>query len=380
MNRISTVFAFVGLCVLSGTVMADTPEPADGVLVLAGQNLRATHAYYYDERLPKPAGFSDYISYDVDQPYAANAPDAPRSYRGNEALLAPTNWGAGVQCVDCILQEPALDPAVVNIGFYMAGPKDVDGQQCRGTPKCNAYKIANGEYDAYLDEFARWAKSLNALVLLRIGYEFDGEWNNYDPAQFKAAFKYIHQYMDNKGVDNIEYVLHSVGAASRETLLAYYPEPDEASSKYVDWIGYSYFTIDPESRGVNELALARERGIKAFIGEAAPHTGDCAKQIDIATNPALAMRWIDGFISHIERNKDVIGAIAYINADWSDTVYSPMWTEQTDQGCNGFFAQSNSRLNDNDQVIRYWAKKISAPLFINQDRAREWLKKTSRSL
>lgn len=289
-------------------------------------------------------------------------------------MFKATNWGAGVQCVECIVQDKHIDPAVINIGFYMAGPKNSKGELCRGTAECNTYKIASGQYDKYLNDFARWAKNTDALILLRIGYEFDGPWNNYDPDQYKAAFKYIVNYLNRKKVDNIEYVYHSSGIASKKDIEKYFPSGDGFSDVYVDWIGYSYFSTDPDSRGTNDLEFARNKNLPVFIGEAAPHTGDCKDQINISVNPEAAIKWIDNFVSHIEKNNDVIKAIAYINANWADKNYSPMWTEQDDQDCNGFFSRSNSRLNDNDRVIRYWADKISSPLFVNRNRAGEWLK------
>ncbi|MDO3381317.1 hypothetical protein [Gilvimarinus algae] len=363
MIRATIITALLFLLPASGTTAAALE---DGIWVMVGQNLRATRAYYYDQRIPQPAGYSDYISYDVGAAYADNAPDAPKKYLGNDALLSSTNWGSGKQCVDCLLREDNFKPSVINIGMYLAGPANKKGELCRAEPHCNLNKIARGDYDHLLTELALWLNRIDAQVLLRIGYEFDGAWNNYDPTQYKKAFKHIHRYLHHEGVDNVDYVFHSAGYASRDTLIAYFPEPDESSERYVDWIGYSYFNLDPNAPGKHELALARELGVKAFIGEAAPHSGDCADQIDIATEPAQAIEWIDQFFVHIEKNRDVIGAIAYINADWSDVSYSPMWTEQSDQGCNGYFSQSNSRLNDNHAVAQHWSKKISQPGFINR--------------
>ena len=134
----------------------------------------------------------------------------------------------------------------------------------------------------------------------------------------------------------------------------------------MDWIGYSYFHMDPAVVGKNELAFARERGLKVFIGEAAPHQGGgCENQIDLTRQPGLAEKWIANFFRHVEENRDVVRGIAYINTNWSDADYAPMWKEQDDHNCRGFFYKSNSRLNDNPAVEKVWSEHVSRDLYLN---------------
>ncbi len=336
------------------------------IMVLAGQSVRATLDYYGSDTIPRPAGFTDYISYDKGSPYRDFAPDAPRHYQGNDALLEPTNWGAGVQCVDCNLSRPEFARAVVAIGMYMAGPRYEDGSMCRGTEDCNTHKIAVGEYDEQLAVLAKWMNGLKGRpVLLRIGYEFDGSWNNYDPTQFKQAYKYIVRYLEQAGVNNVAYIWQSFGYASRETLEAYFPEPDKFRASYVDWVGYTHFNLNPDIPGVNENQFARDRGLKSFMSELTPHTGDCTRQIDLKTHTELGRQWLENLFTHIEENKDVLRGISYINENWSDKVYAPQWEDQQDHNCGGYFSKSNARLQDNPELEKLWAEKISAPLFLN---------------
>lgn len=348
-------------------------EPKDDrVLVVAGQNLSATNAYYALSRdgvVPRPAGFTDYVSYQVGNQYPKFAPDYPQKYLGNDGLLTVTNWGSGEQCTDCLLQNPEFGEAVVAIGMYLGGPLgemgEGGGEVCTGEAHCNTARIARGEFDHLLKAFAGWLKANSERpVLLRVGYEFDGPWNGYDPEQFKAAFKYVHRFLKNEGVDNVAYVLQSYGYASYETMEKFFPEADEEGS-YVDWIGYSYFTNTNEKVGAQERRFAKDKGLKVFIAEVTPHTGDCAKQIDIQAEPAVAKGWIDTFDQHVRDHKDVVRAIAYINARWNDDSYSPMWSQQMDHNCPGYFAKSNARLNDNMDVARYWGEKMSASIYLN---------------
>ena len=342
-------------------------EPTqDRVLVLAGQSLRATEDYYDSDVIPKPAGFTDYISYDVGASYKTLAPDYPRVYQGNDALLEATNWGSGEQCVNCNLHKPDYQQAVVAIGMYLAGPEYANGEMCRGTTDCNTFRVADGQYDQQLQVLADWMNGLGERpVFLRIGYEFDGSWNNYQADQYIAAYKYIHRFLTEAGVDNVAYVFQTSGYASYQTLQDFYPQPDSHADNYVDWLGYSYFHIDPNKPGINERDFAREKGVKVFIAEATPHTGDCKNQIDLKTHTDLGKTWIDNFMAHVNAHKDVVRAISYINEAWSDTDYSPQWADEDDQSCGGYFSKSNARLQDNPELEAYWAKLIENPIFLN---------------
>ncbi|GAB2516517.1 glycoside hydrolase family 26 protein [Microbulbifer agarilyticus] len=344
-------------------------EPLDDkVLVVAGQTLAATRAYYQlaeKELVPRPAGFTDYISYQVGNKYPKFAPGYPQSYQGNDGLLNATNWGGGEQCTDCLLHEPGYEEAVIAIGMYIGGPLGEKGEVCTAKDHCNTARIANGDLDHLLRDFAGWLNQLGERpVLLRIGYEFDGSWNGYDPQQYQAAFKYIRRFLEKQDVDNVAYVLQSFGYASYETMQNFYPEADQ-DGPYVDWIGYSYFTNTNATVGKQELRFARERGHKVFIAEVTPHTGDCAKQIDVVKAPAQAKQWIETFDQHVRENRDVVRAISYINARWNDSEYSPMWSQQMDHNCPGYFANSNARLNDNLDVAEFWGEKMAAPMYLN---------------
>ena len=339
-------------------------EPKDGkVLVFAGQSVDATLDYYRNlPGVPRPAGFSDYVSYDIGTTYRSFAADYPKKFEGNDGLFEVTNWGSGNQCVACNLVHDDFSEAAINIGLYIAGPIYEDGSVCTDSPECNTYKIAQGLYDDKLNEFADWLLSLNGRpVFLRTGYEFDGDWNGYTPDQFKAAYKHIYRLFKKRGVDNVAYVLHTAGFISRSKLEAFYPEADEFSDSYVDWLGFSYFS----NKGKEELQFAREHNLKVFIGEAAPHTGESKEQIDIGKNPEMAIEWINEFFDFIETNKDVVRGFAYINENWSDESYSPQWLNQNDQGCDGFFSESNSCLKENQEVLKLWAERVSHPLYQN---------------
>jgi hypothetical protein len=353
---------FTVALLVAASVQASKFEPRDGrILVIAGQSPQATLDYRVLPNTPRPAGFSDYVSYKVGQPYREVGVDEPRVFRGNEGLLQPVNWGSGKQCVDCLVRRAEFAQAVINIGLEMNGPKGEDGSMCRGLNGCAIARLARGEFDEQLKLFAGWLNSLDGRpVLLRPAYEFDGSWNNYDPGQFRAAWIHLHRLLADAGVSNVAWVYHTYGFASRETMDQFWP-----GDAYVDWIGYSYFQLDPRRVGQGELQFARDKGLKVFLGEVAPHTGDCKRQIDLASNTELGREWMDVFFRYVEDNRDVIRAIAYINDRWNNAERAPMWQDQQDHNCGGYFSRSNSRLNDNPVLEQYWAEKINRPLYLN---------------
>jgi len=356
------------LALAAAPSFASRYEPLDGrVLVFAGQNLAATRAYYRLDGVPRPVGFSDYVAFqEPGTPYPGYAPDFPAQYQGVDGLLKATNWGAGEQCVDCLLKEPGFEQAAITIGMYLGGPWEPSGEPCTGAENCIIARVSRGEFDGQLEKFASWLNGIgDRPVFLRVGYEFDGAWSGYEPNDYRAAFKYIRRFLDARGVDNVAYVWQTFGYASYETLEAYFPEPDSDYDSYIDWVGYSYFTDDPAAPGINELKFAREKGLKAFISEVTPHSGVCTRQLDVVRSPDGVKEWIDKFFIHLEQNKDVVRAFSYINERWNDSEYAPMWSAEQTHNCGGFFANSNAHLNDNPEIGRYWGEKVSGSSFLN---------------
>ena len=53
-------------------------------------------------------------------------------------------------------------------------------------------KVADGSYDYLIEELVDFVRDHpDHPFLIRIGYEFDGSWNNYDTKNFKGAFRRI---------------------------------------------------------------------------------------------------------------------------------------------------------------------------------------------
>ncbi len=104
--------------------------------------------------------------------------------------------------------------------------------------------IATGQFD---DFFRRWATSARddgRRVLLRFGFEFNGNWFTWagDAKTFVRAWRRVHDLFRRAGADNVEWVwapnVVSVPDVPANDMHAYYP-----GDAYVDWVavdGYNF--------------------------------------------------------------------------------------------------------------------------------------------
>lgn len=107
--------------------------------------------------------------------------------------------------------------------------------------------ILTGKYDDVLLQYAEGFKEFGLPVLFRINNEMNGDWVSYstyhlgkDPDLFIASYRYIHDFFESHGVDNLIYVFNpnekSFPAFSYNHYLAYYP-----GDEYVDVVGLTAY-------------------------------------------------------------------------------------------------------------------------------------------
>ncbi|HVW60953.1 MAG TPA: glycosyltransferase family 2 protein [Puia sp.] len=109
-------------------------------------------------------------------------------------------------------------------------------------------RIVRGSYDAFLDKFCAGLKALSRPVFLRFAHEADNPFYPWSAtgdntaSEFKAAWKYVHDYFDSRNVFNVIWVWNPWKAAAVDD---YFPGTD-----YVDWIGVTilnYGRKNPDS-------------------------------------------------------------------------------------------------------------------------------------
>ena len=308
-------------------------EPAAGqVLVFAGQDNASVggngrfHDGYADN-IGVPAGITHYVGMGADRanPFKTSYDDSRI-----DGLYTESQWGAGPMCLKSYMDSPILNPCIVHLSIAMTGN--------------NEDEVADGTHDALIDELGRFLTEYkNRPFLLRIGYEFEGLWNHYDPEHFKAAFRRIVDKLQAAGVTNFATVMASSSVNTPyETWERYYPGDD-----YVDWVGYSYWGGD--STDGPSLQFARDKGKPVFIAESAPR----GHFLDQEDGRAVWKEWFEPFFRHIQENSDVIRAFSYIDCNWD---VQPMWK-------GGEWG--NTRLEANEFIKGRWLEMMQDPEFVN---------------
>jgi hypothetical protein len=101
--------------------------------------------------------------------------------------------------------------------------------------------VVDGDYDAYIDEWAQAISQTQTTIFLRLGHEMNGNWYPWsgDPEAFKNAWRYVHDRMEvTNGVTNIAWAwtpnAQSIPDESWNAYHNYYP-----GDEYVDWVGAS---------------------------------------------------------------------------------------------------------------------------------------------
>lgn len=276
---------------------------------------------------------------------------------GLDGLYSFANWGAGPLNAQAIVDNPNYKNSVVSIGLYLVDQLEL---------------INKGRQDDQIARLGRWIQDAQRPVFLRIGYEFDGVWNHYDPEEYKMAFRRFCHIFDSLGVENCATVWQSGTSpvddaleGKHENIADWYP-----GDEYVDYMAYSWFLSDhpDQFKLTDELVnFARERGKPVMCAESAAQGYDIAKgtRRDFASMldgeaggnkrkkkpEEIWEEWFKPYFDYIEKNKDVIKVVAYINANWDE---QPLWGAPWKEGYWG-----DTRVEANDYVLEQWLKTVN---------------------
>ena len=152
--------------------------PAGKVLVFAGQDnisVGGTEKYNkgYVDTVGVPAGITHYIYFSEGWTNGFGRTFPMGSVAG---LNSEVEWAAGPMCQKAYLDSPRLKECVMHVSISMEGGGEV--------------KVANGAFDHLIDEFVQFiADHPDRVFFIRIGYEFDGSWNKYQPEVIKKHFE-----------------------------------------------------------------------------------------------------------------------------------------------------------------------------------------------
>ena len=311
-------------------------EPEDGKTILIVGQEKTEIKKYWDEVGPA-GGYMLYTNIST-----LEGLDKPHKGRGcsNSGVMSLPDW---------VENYPET---VVQIGLYMVG---------------HLAEISTGDLDVLIEEMAEILAETKRPVFLRIGYEFDGPWNRYDPKLYKSAYQRIVKIFRGeklpgmlaaiKPVKNVAFVWHSAAYArhNNHPLESWYPGDD-----YVDWIALSWFHWRTEAE--NSIAATARDAVLQFskdkskplmIAEAAP------KEYFEADRENSWDGWFKPTFDWIEAND--IKAYSYINQDWNRM---PQWKDPV---CNNGLDWGNTRVQiKNSKILKRWKDMISTDRYLIQ--------------
>jgi hypothetical protein len=302
--------------------------PPGGTLFIIGQDNDTIGEYLEAIPSPYPGGVTSYTS-----------------LNRLEGLTSKGNYGSGTVFLNELVKshpESVIALGLSLVDYLPAIPSDQ----------------ADHKINILLDLLA----SYDRPVFLHFGYEFDGEWNHYDPEEYQQAWIYFRKRMQTKGVTNVVMVWQSAtycdGTYQQKPIEAWY-----TGDEYVDWVGLSFFIQGTcQYRPLDELLeFARAHNKPVMVAEATPHrykTGKLTysvlgREFELRTPEQVWEEWYAPFFAYVHGNgnADVIRTVVYINTYW-DT--QPMWGEPYRNGYWG-----DSRVQANGFIQERWLAELN---------------------
>lgn len=368
MKRLHTAFLLSVLtCAAPLAAAAQTAIPKTYVV---GQDFGSVRDYYLSKCCTQPDGVTTYLSlYDLLDPHGYGG--LGMDERGQPA--ADADWGSGP--ISAYKSATGLPVTSLAIGLSITE-----------TGHTGALKrVADGTFDAEIDQLARFIGRARQTVYLRIGYEFDGPWNDGygNPQNYVAAWRHIVDRLRSHKLDNVRFVWQASCSplagqirGKHQDISQWYP-----GDAYVDVAAMSWF-INPDrpvaadTSGFQPLtqgqlrdelvAFAEAHHKPVMIAESSPqgydlkaHTrsnitqfyggkpGSGTTKVD---DDALWADWYQPLFDYLNAHPDV-RILAYINADWDAQA---MWGKPYSSGYWG-----DSRLQDNAVIAQKWNAAVA---------------------
>ncbi|MFF2371363.1 hypothetical protein [Agromyces sp. NPDC058110] len=395
---------------LAGAVNLPKQGKVDFILGQDGGTLEtfASTVLDADRRFPQPSGVSLFTSVNGLTPL--NGLWSPVDYRVGrtdfEEVLSRYD-GALTIGLELIDYSQDLGTPGRNLGLRaIAGDASVDA-------------ATMAKYRGWIDELIGYADATKRDVFLKIGYEFDGHWNGYDPESYVAAFRYIAHRIDVLKAKRVATVWQTaawgaaipeqavVGAGAYDAAGAivagdaashwnrWYPGDDA-----VDWMGLSRFAAESSSKpgrpwscdrgepGAPDTTVAPPRVVQdslldfarahakpVIVAEASPQgydlgelTVSCifangspapyAQRTPVSVDEVWS-EWFAPTFDFVRANRDVIRSFTYINTDWDA---QGNWACTGPGACNAGY-WGDSRLEANPQILERVKAELSDQRF-----------------
>lgn len=193
----------------------------------------------------------------------------------------------------------------------------------RGTKHAD---ILNGSHDSLIRRNAKQLKRLGRPVMLRWGWEMNGDWyawsaakNGDDASGYVRSWRYLRKIFDEQGADNVSWVWspnwNNRPDVAWNKMDEYYP-----GDKYVDWIGVSGYNLHRETpqKLFGDIYDAYTDRKPLMISEVGAVDRGGTTKAD----------WITLFATWCEQNP-AVGAVTWFDTD-THPGYEEKWRIDTD--------------------------------------------------
>lgn len=218
-------------------------------------------------------------------------------------------------------------PGLLQIGLSMTSD---------GNPeKHYEHRVAEGEFDEYLRAGFQTLRKSGHRAIIRIGYEFNGPWNGYQPESYIRAFRHVTNLLRESGAKAA--TAWCAEAGKLENYMDFHP-----GDEYIDWWSIDIFATDHFDAAPEFLKAALDRQRPVLIGESTP------RRVGVLDGMESWNRWFARYFALIRQWPHIKG-FSYINWNWASTKNWPDW--------------GNARIEDNEEVLAAFQQELSDPLF-----------------
>ena len=206
-------------------------------------------------------------------------------------------------------------------------------------------KIINGDYDAYIRQWAKDAKAWGKPFFLRFNHEMNGDWfpwseqtNGNQPGQYVQMWRHVHDIFRKEGVTNATWVwsVNTVYSASSSNLASLYP-----GDAYVDWVaidGYNWGTNPsrPDKWKTFSQVFTETYNI---LGQVAPGKPVMLSEFSSTEYGGSKPDWItDALTVQIPNHFPRIKAVVWFNWNCFEGSGSMDWVIETSSSAQNAFA------------------------------------------
>lgn len=230
--------------------------------------------------------------------------------------------------------------------------------------------VALGKHDELIDDLARIIKDSRVPVLLRIGNETNGPWEQHHPHDLPKAFRRIVERFRKLGVRNVAFVW-CVSPGGDAELFA---KDDQGQPRWfpgddvIDWYGIDVFDpIHFSHNGGSAPAATSDAYIPYLLLDAArrhdkpvlvaectplrmniqPLTGEPAS----ADAKRIWRAWFEPLLAWLTAHPQIKG-VTMISVDWTRTRNWPDW--------------GDARIENNQPLVELWNKELGTKRWLHQ--------------